>query len=119
MAHSEVYRWSSSEARRGGEMDLWQESYAENCRCARAIEEVIRQNFDGRTLNTGCVKDIISEFGYDRTNWVLAIPSGRKRMTADSLPATGHGPMASGSPEKNPPGSLWWIPILPLWTASL
>ena len=72
MAHSEVYRWSSSEARRGGEMDLWQESYAENCRCARAIEEAIHQNFDGRTLNTGCVKDIISEFGYDRTNWVLA-----------------------------------------------
>ena len=62
--HTELYLWSSKEARRSGEQDLWRESFAENCRCARAIEEAINANFDGKTLNTDCVRNIIDEFGF-------------------------------------------------------
>ena len=70
--HKPLYLWSSKEAHRNGEPELWKESFQENCRCARAIEDAIKVNFDGTTLNTDCVRDVIEEFGFDRTNWVLA-----------------------------------------------
>ena len=70
--HKPLYPWSSKEAKHSGELNLWKESFEENCRCARAIEDAIKVNFDGKTLNTDCVLNIINEFGFDRTNWVLA-----------------------------------------------
>ena len=54
------------------EVDLWRESYKENVRCARAIEEAIRDNFDGKTLRQNCAESIIEEFGFARVNFVLA-----------------------------------------------
>lgn len=50
--HKTLYIWSSSEAQRAGEQALWKESFEENCRCARAIEDAIKVNFDRKTLNT-------------------------------------------------------------------
>lgn len=68
----QLYTGSIEEARRQGEVELWRESYRENCRCAKAIEEVIRQGFDGSVLDAGCAKVVIEEFGFDRVNFVLA-----------------------------------------------
>ena len=70
--HKELYLWSAREAASNEEMDKWQRSHDENCRCARAIEEGIRQNFDGTHLNRAFLNDVITEFGFDRVNWVLA-----------------------------------------------
>lgn len=86
--HTELYLWSSKEARRSGEQDLWRESFAENCRCSRAIEDAINANFDGKNLNTDCVRNIIDEFGFDRTNWVLANTVRQKKDDGRFAPDT-------------------------------
>lgn len=73
MANSvRLYRYSLAEAKKYGEEQAWRESFKENCRCARAIETAITQNFDGRTLAMGCVDPVIQEFGFNRVNYVLS-----------------------------------------------
>ena len=68
----QLYTSSQEEAKKYDEVDLWRESYKENVRCARAIEEAIRDNFDGKTLRQNCAESIIEEFGFARVNFVLA-----------------------------------------------
>lgn len=67
-----MYPWSLEDAKDYGEEDLWRESFKENCRCARAIEQAITSNFDGYTLNTSCLKELLDEFGRTRVRFVLA-----------------------------------------------
>ena len=50
-----LYPYSANEARKRGELALWRASHQANISCKRAIEESIRQNFDGMRLNNGCV----------------------------------------------------------------
>ena len=66
-----LYTQSFYIASRSKERDLWRESYNENCRCARAIEKTIIDNYDGERLKD-CAESVISEFGYNRVMWVLA-----------------------------------------------
>lgn len=68
----QLYTSSQEEAKKYDEVDLWRESYKENVRCARAIEEAIRDNFDDKTLRQNCAESIIEEFGFARVNFVLA-----------------------------------------------
>lgn len=67
-----VYPYSLFEAKRNGELEQYRESFRENVRCANAIKEAINQNFDGMHLNHNVAKPVITEFGYDRVNFVLA-----------------------------------------------
>ncbi len=67
-----VYPYSLLEAKRNGELEQYRESFRENVRCANAIKEAINQNFDGMHLNHDVAKPVITEFGYDRVNFVLA-----------------------------------------------
>lgn len=67
-----VYRWSKKYAQEYGELDLWKESYKENCTCARAIEKAITNNYTNNHLNTDPIHDIIAEYGWNRVQWVLA-----------------------------------------------
>ena len=67
-----LYHYTQKDAKELGELELWRESYRENCSCARAIEAAIRRDFDGMYLKENCAKSVISEFGFDRVNWVLA-----------------------------------------------
>lgn len=76
--HKSVYLWSLSEAKKLGEVDLWRESYKENCSCARAIEKCIENGYKDNCLNTDAAKDIIDTFGFNRVNWVLANTIQRK-----------------------------------------
>ncbi len=70
--HKTLYLWSHDEAVRHDELDLWRESHKANCACARAIEDAISENYDGRSLGNGLAKPIIEKYGFDRVNWVLA-----------------------------------------------
>ena len=72
MAIKLLYPWSLKEAQNLDEVDSWRESYKLNCHCARLIEMGIEQNFADDRLDTDFMKDIISEFGYDRVNYVMA-----------------------------------------------
>ena len=70
--HKSLYIYSKAEAQEHGELELWRESHKENCKCARAIEDAISRSFDGRTLQGGCAAEIISQFGFNRVNFVLS-----------------------------------------------
>lgn len=72
MNETYLYPYSSDEARRRGEIDLWRESRKANIACRDAIEETIRRDFDGMHLNADCAKSVIAEYGYKRVNRVLA-----------------------------------------------
>ena len=66
-----LYPYSFEEANRNGDIDLYKQSHNENIACAQAIRDGISQNFDGYSLNTDFVKDIVKEYSYDRTMFVL------------------------------------------------
>ncbi len=67
-----LYRFSLKEAVRCNEKPSWRESYNENCKCARAIENSIKTDFDGMSLKPDSAKSVIAEFGFERVMWVLA-----------------------------------------------
>ena len=68
----QLYTSSQEEAKKYDEVDLWRESYKENVRCAWAIEDAIRDNFDGKTLRQNCAEHVIEEFGFARVNFQAA-----------------------------------------------
>ena len=59
-----LYPYSREEAKRLNELSLWRESHKENVACKNAIEEAIRQNFDGMHLNADCAESVISQHGF-------------------------------------------------------
>lgn len=67
-----LYLGSLQEARNYGDIDLWKESFQANVRCARAIEETIRDSFDGMHLKQDCSVGIIEAYGFKRVTWVLS-----------------------------------------------
>ena len=67
-----LYPYSSAEAKERDELPLWRESHKANIACRNAIEDAIRQNFDGMHLDKNCITPVLEEYGYKRTAWVLA-----------------------------------------------
>jgi len=67
-----LYPYSREEAKRNNELELWRESYRANVACKKAIEEAIRQSFDGMHLNADCAEGVIAAYGFKRVNFVLA-----------------------------------------------
>ncbi len=67
-----IYPHSLDEARERDEVSLWKQSRHENVYCKEAIEEAIRQDFDGMQLKKDCVQQVLSAFGFHRTAFVLA-----------------------------------------------
>ncbi|MDD3227653.1 MAG: DUF3849 domain-containing protein [Oscillospiraceae bacterium] len=67
-----VYPYSFAEAKRLDELDRWKESHKENISCKKSIEEAIRNGFDGMHLQQDCAAEVVSQFGYHRTAYVLA-----------------------------------------------
>lgn len=66
------YPHSFGEAKRNGDIELYRQSHAANVDCKQAIEQAIKDNFDGMRLNADTAKLVIAEFGYDRISFVLA-----------------------------------------------
>lgn len=67
-----VYPYSAAEAERRNEIELWRESFRENIACKEAIEQTIRNGFDGMHLSEDCAQTVIGQFGFKRTAWVLS-----------------------------------------------
>ncbi len=67
-----LYPYSVNEARARGELTLWRASHLANIACKEAIEEAIREHFDGTRLNDSCADSVIAKYGYKRTAWVLS-----------------------------------------------
>ena len=72
MNNTYPYPYSAAEARKRNELSLWRESHKANIACREAIEDAIRQNFDGMHLDKDCIAPVLTAYGYKRTAWVLA-----------------------------------------------
>ena len=72
MNETYLYPSSAKEARERNELSLWRESHRANIACREAIEDTIRQSFDGMHLDKNCITPVLEEYGYKRTAWVLA-----------------------------------------------
>lgn len=72
MNQKPLYPYSAEEARIREELPLWRASHRANVACKEAIEAAIRQHFDGSYLENNCLDDVLKEYGYERTTWVLA-----------------------------------------------
>ena len=70
--HEYLYPYSAQEAKKRNQLSMWRESYHVSVACRNAIEETIRQNFDGMHLKKDCLEPVLAEYGYKRTEWVLA-----------------------------------------------
>ena len=71
MNETYLYPYSAKEARERNELSLWRESHRANIACREAIEDTIRQNFDGLYLNEDCLAPVLAAYGYKRTERVL------------------------------------------------
>ena len=67
-----VYPYSRESAENDGNLNLWQESYAENIACAKAIKDEIELTHDSTCPGVDSARRVIDRFGHDRVNWVLA-----------------------------------------------
>ena len=67
-----LYRGSLAAARQNDQVSLWRASLRANIACKKAIEESIRQGFDGMHLQKDCIQGVLEEYGFKRVNWVLA-----------------------------------------------
>lgn len=67
-----VYRESLNYAMNHGEADKYLESRKLDRECKEAIEETIRQNFDGMHLKHDIVKPLAEQYGSERIAFVLA-----------------------------------------------
>ena len=72
MNETYLYPYSAKEARERNELSLWRESHRANIACRDAIEDAIRRSFDGMHLDKNCITPVLEEYGYKRTEWVLA-----------------------------------------------
>ena len=85
--HPYVYPYSATEAGKRNELHRWRDSFRMNIACKKAIENAVRQSFDGMHLKEDCVKDIIEQFGFKRTAWVLANTIQQKEWDGRFSPA--------------------------------
>lgn len=67
-----LYGHSLEYAMEHGEVDDYMDSNKLNRECIKAIEETIRENFDGMHLNGDIVKPLVDQYGSDRIAFVLA-----------------------------------------------
>ena len=72
MNETYLYPYSAKEARERNELSLWRESHRANIACRGVIEDAIRRSFDGMHLDKDCITPVLEEYGYKRTEWVLA-----------------------------------------------
>lgn len=82
-----LYPYSAGEAHRRDEVSLWRSSHQANIACKQAIEESIREHFDGMHLGDGGLENVLKCFGYKRTGWVLANTIQQKEWDGRFSPA--------------------------------
>ena len=82
--HEYLYPYSAQEAKKRNQLPMWRESYHANVACRNAIEETIRQNFDGMHLKKDCLEPVLAEYGYaNREDLERNLPQSNKAENAD------------------------------------
>ena len=67
-----LYRHDAAYAREQGDLDLYRASRRANIACKEAIENAIAENYRDNRLGGDAVPQVIEQFGYTRTLYVLA-----------------------------------------------
>ena len=67
-----VYRCPGSYAREQGELEQYRASRKANTACAAAIDAAISEHYRDNRLGREAVPQVVEQFGYDRTLYVLA-----------------------------------------------
>ncbi len=67
-----IYQHNFEYARSHDEIGLYRNSYFANVACKEAIERAIRQNYAQNAMNPAAVTQVVEQFGFDRTLYVLA-----------------------------------------------
>lgn len=67
-----VYKYPASHARENDELEVYRNSHKANIACRDAIDNAVRDNYRDNCLGHDTAKQVISEFGFDRTLYVLA-----------------------------------------------
>lgn len=80
MDKNAIYPYSLEYAKQSSLQDVekYKLSHKQNIACKNAIEQAIRENFDGLRLGKNSGKQVIADFGYDRVTLVLANTVQRK-----------------------------------------
>jgi len=73
-----VYKFPGSYAQEHGELPEYRASNKANVACKKAIETAIRDHYRDNRLDTGAVRQVLEQFGYDRVLHVLAITVRQK-----------------------------------------
>ena len=71
-AYPPVYKGTLEQAMGERDVDAYLDSRKLNLDCKKAIEEAIRENFDGLHLKQDAAKEIVERFGEERMNFVMA-----------------------------------------------
>jgi hypothetical protein len=67
-----VYKYPATYARDHNELEIYRASHKANVACRDAIDNAIRDNYRNNCLGSDTAKQVIAEFGFDRTLYVLA-----------------------------------------------
>ena len=67
-----LYRHDAAHAREQGDLDLYRASRRANIACKEAIEAAISEHYRDNRLDKDAVPQVIEQFGYTRTLYVLA-----------------------------------------------
>lgn len=72
LLNTPVYPYPASYARENNELEQYRASHKANIACRDAIDTAIANNYRDNSLGSGAVKQVVEQFGYDRTLHVLA-----------------------------------------------
>jgi hypothetical protein len=72
LLNTPVYKYPAAYAREHGEIEQYRASHKANIACRDAIDNAIRDNYRNNCLGNDTANQVIAEFGFDRTLYVLA-----------------------------------------------
>lgn len=72
LLNTPVYKYPAAYAREHDELEIYRASHKANIACRDAIDDAIRDNYRNNCLGSDTAKQVIAEFGFDRTLYVLA-----------------------------------------------
>lgn len=72
MNKTPLYHYPGSYASEHNELPLYRESFQANVACKEAIEAAIDKHYNNNSLGEEAAKEVVQEFGFERTMYVLA-----------------------------------------------
>lgn len=71
-ADIQIYPYSVSRAEEDGDLDWYRQSHKLNIACKDAIENAISRHYKNNTLDAVAIQNVVAQFGWPRTAFVLA-----------------------------------------------